>query len=106
MGDGVRYVVTGKGGLTREIFVPKDLATQLEQRRLPGPIRVRHRGVFYVQKFDIAGSKKFTDPFAKASERALGWSTGAHGLRHSYAQDRLKNLIKNSDYETAKETVS
>ncbi len=50
--------------------------------------------------------KKFTDPFAKASERALGWSTGAHGLRHSYAQDRLKNLTKNSDYETAKETVS
>ena len=33
MGDGVRYVVTGKGGLTREIFVPKDLAIQLEQRR-------------------------------------------------------------------------
>lgn len=63
MGDGVRYVVTGKGGLTREIFVPKDLATQLEQRRLPGPIRVRHRGVFYVQKYDIAGSKKIYRPF-------------------------------------------
>ena len=106
MGDGVRYVVTGKGGLTREIFVPKDLAIQLEQRRLPEPIRVRDRGVFYVQKYDLAGGKKFTDSFAKASERALGWSTGAHGLRHSYAQERLKNLTKNYDYETAKETVS
>ena len=54
MGDGVRYVVTGKGGLTREIFVPKDLAIQLEQRRLPEPIRVRDRGVFYVQKGTVA----------------------------------------------------
>ena len=58
------------------------------------PIRVRDRGVFYVQKYDLAGGKKFTDSFAKASERALGWSTGAHGLRHSYAQERLKNLTK------------
>lgn len=105
MGEGVRYVVTGKGGLTREIFVPKNLAEKLEQKRLQEPVRVRDRGVFYVQKYDLSGGKKFTDSFAKASERALGWSTGAHGLRHSYAQERLKNLTKNYDYETAKETA-
>mgnify|MGYP000411732700 CR=1 FL=1 len=48
---------TGKGGLTRE-FRSEDLAIQLEQRRLPEPIRVRDRGVFYVQKYDLAGGKK------------------------------------------------
>ena len=104
--DGVRYVVTGKGGLTREVHLPHELAKRLEQRRLNEPVRVRDRGIFYEQKYDLVGGKRFTDSFAKASERALGWSTGAHGLRHSYAQERLSSLTKNYDYELAKETVS
>lgn len=106
MGPGERYVVTGKGGLTREIFVPKDLADRLEKRRLASPVRVVDRGIFYDAKYDLAGGKRFSDSFTKASKRALGWSTGAHGLRHSYVQDRMKTLCKNTEYEVALETVS
>ena len=106
MGDGARDVVTGKGGLTREIFVPADLVQKIEARRLKEPVRVTDRGIFYVQKYDLAGGKRFTDSFSKASARALGWSTGAHGLRHSYAQERLAELTRHYNYELSKETVS
>ncbi|MDF5425801.1 site-specific integrase, partial [Vibrio parahaemolyticus] len=34
------------------------------------------------------------------------WSTGAHGLRHSYAQERMSELQKNMTYEKALEVVS
>lgn len=106
LGDGERYVVTGKGGLTREIFVPSDLVGRLEAQRISNPVRVVDRGIYYTPKYDLVGGTKFTDSFRKASERTLGWSTGAHGLRHSYAQERLSSLSKSHPYEIAKETVS
>lgn len=90
MGDGVRYVVTGKGGLTREIFVPKDLAIQLEQRRLPEPIRVRDRGVFYVQKYDLAGGKNLP---TRLLRRVKGRSGGPP--EHTvYVTPMLRNALK------------
>ncbi|MDF5193233.1 site-specific integrase, partial [Vibrio parahaemolyticus] len=42
--------------------------------------------------YNIAGGHKFSDAFSKASSRALGYSNGAHGLRHSYAQNRYEQL--------------
>ena len=42
-----------------------------------------------------------------AAERVLGWSTGAHGLRHSYAQERMYELQHNGlRRDEALETVS
>ena len=41
-----------------------------------------------------------------ASERALGWSTGAHGLRHSYAQERMAELQASLSRDAALTTVS
>lgn len=106
--EGRRYVVTGKGGLTREIHVPEKLAQELEKRRLRFPRRVTDRGIHYFQKYDVAGGSRFSISFSSASRRALGWSNGAHGLRHSYAQQRLRTLLRglHCNYETALETVS
>lgn len=105
--EGVLYTVVGKGGLCREVLIPKDLADRLEARRFDEPKQVTDRGVHYEQRYDIGSGKQFTDSFSKASDRALDWSTGAHGLRHSYAQERMDELQSAGyDRETALETVS
>lgn len=90
--EGERYTVKGKGGLVREVCIPKHLAQQLEARRFESPIKVTDRTVHYAQHYDINGGKKWSSSFTQASNRALGWSTGAHGLRHSYAQERMHEL--------------
>lgn len=104
--EGVPYSVIGKGGLVREVRLPQELADKLESRRLEEPIQVRDRGVNYEQHYDVAGGQKWSNSFSAASERVLGWSTGAHGLRHSYAQERLHELERFCPYEKALETVS
>jgi integrase len=87
--------VVGKGGLIREILIPNDLAKQLEQFRLTNPITVRDRDIFYKSYYDIRGGKKWTNSFSAASKRTLGWTHGAHGLRHTYAQQRMDELQRN-----------
>lgn len=104
--EGVPYSVVGKGGLVREIRVPEALAERLEARRLKEPVTVTDRGVYYKSHYDLAGGQKWSNSFSSASKRILGWSTGAHGLRHSYAQARMRELERVCDYETALETVS
>ena len=43
----------------------------------------------------------------RASTTVLGWSKGGHGLRHSYAQDRVMELqTLRLSQEAAKEVVS
>lgn len=106
-GDVRLYTVEGKGGLKREVALPPHLAEQLEARRLPKPERVTDRGVRCIQYYDLGGGNAWSKSFSTASKRELGWSTGGHGLRHSYAQMRLDEL-KGSGYEhaSALETVS
>jgi len=89
---GASYTVVGKGGLVREVVLPRVLANQLEARRLREPTRVTDRGVFYSQHYDISGGHAWSASYSAGSKRALGWSTGAHGLRHSYAQERMREL--------------
>jgi len=84
-----RYSVIGKGGLIREIRLPPELAKRLESHRLPTPVQVHDRAVFYDKKFDIGGGKKFSNAFSSASKRTLGFSNGAHGIRHTYAKTEL-----------------
>lgn len=90
--EGERYTVEGKGGLVREVVIPSHLAERLEDKRLDEPKSVTDRGIHYEQKYAIAGGKAWSNSFSAASERALGWSEGAHGLRHSYAQERMDEL--------------
>lgn len=82
----------GKGGLIRDVLIPNALATKLEQRRLAQPITVRDREINYLQRYDIGGGHKWSCSFSKASSRTLFFSNGGHGLRHSYAQERMAEL--------------
>lgn len=108
--EGERYTVVGKGGLCREISVPKELADRLEQRKLSEPIITTDRKVKYEQHYDIGGGNKWSSSFNRASNEVCSWSNGAHGLRHSYAQERVSELQRkeNGDhsYEESKAIVS
>ncbi len=92
--EGIAYSVKGKGGLIREVRLPQTLAQALEQRRLQEPRTVTDRHIRYRQYYDIGGGLAWSSSFSYAAKRALGRSTGAHGLRHSYAQERLDELQK------------
>lgn len=90
--EGDRYTVVGKGGLVREVVLSRELVTALEARRLEEPRLVIDRGVHYSQHYDIGGGRTWSQSFSSASKRELGFSNGAHGLRHSYAQERMNEL--------------
>jgi integrase len=90
--DLARYTVVGKGGLVREVALPRALAARLEAVRLGAPRPVSDRGIRYAQHYALGAGQAWSQSFTAASTRALGWSTGAHGLRHSYAQARLSEL--------------
>lgn len=105
--DGVLYTVDGKGGLVREVLLPQTLADKLESVRLNAPCTVYDREVRYQQHYDIGGGQRWSSSFSQAASRALGWSTGAHGMRHTYAQDRVHELqLRGYTYDSAKEIVS
>jgi hypothetical protein len=90
--DGERYTVIGKGGLCREIVISRELSDRLESTRLAQPRTVTDRCIFYQQHYQISGGQKWSQSFSAASMRQLGWSSGAHGVRHEYAQVRMCEL--------------
>jgi len=90
--EGKIYTVIGKGGLIREVMIPFVLAEQLEMLHLKNPINVIDRGIRYRSHYAISGGKKWSNSFSAASKRALDWTNGGHGLRHSYAQSRMNEL--------------
>jgi integrase len=90
--DGELYTVRGKGGLIREVRIPHGFAARLEATRLVEPKTAIDRGVHYQKHYDIGGGKNWSTSFSRVSESQLGWSNGAHGLRHSYAQERMSEL--------------
>jgi integrase len=92
------YTVEGKGGLCREVALDKALADKLESRRLDEPKTVYDRDIGYRTQYDVGSGKQWSDSFSKASNREFGWSNGAHGLRHEFAQERM-NTLQGAGYE-------
>jgi integrase len=90
--SGETYTVIGKGGLIREVIIPYSLVRQLELHRLKVPVIVKDRKINYECHYNIGGGKDWSNSFSAASKRVLGWSHGAHGLRHTYAQNRMDEL--------------
>ena len=86
------YTVDGKGGLVRLVRIPDDLADRLEAVRRDEPVRVTDRSIHYASRYDVAAGTAWGASFTGASKRALGWTRGAHGLRHAYAQERMREL--------------
>ena len=87
--SGIRYVVTGKGGILRVVVAPHDLARELEGRCVPGGFKTQDRHIYYTQFYRISGGQKWSSSFSTASKRAFDWSLGGHAYRHTYAQTRL-----------------
>ncbi|AEF04904.1 integrase [Alteromonas naphthalenivorans] len=90
--NGMRYTVVGKGGLEREVLIPVHLVEKLESRRFAEPQKVKDRGIFYRSHYNIGGGNNWSSSFSAASKRTLFRSSGAHGVRHSYAQERMREL--------------
>ena len=100
------YTVIGKGGLVRLVRLPDHLAERLEAVRREEPVRVTDRGVHYRSRYDVAGGTPWSVSFGSASKRALGWTAGAHGGRHSFAQERMDELQRILVRADALEVVS
>jgi len=100
------YTVIGKGGLVRTVRLPDHLAAQLEERRREEAARVTDRGIHYLSRYAVAGGTSWSVSFSAASKRALGWTAGAHGVRHAYAQERMDELQRGLVRADALETVS
>lgn len=107
MADFQIYLVTGKGGLIREVAIPNQLADIIEQRRLVRPKTVYDRDIKYVPYYDLGYGKALSECFSRTSKKILNWFTGLHGLRHSYAQNRMFKLLGlGVQYESALKIVS
>ncbi|MGR5302496.1 site-specific integrase [Vibrio alfacsensis] len=103
---GKLYTVHGKGGLVRVVLLPKKLAKRLEARRLTTPINIVDRGINYQSYYDINGGNRWSSSFSAASKRTLNWSAGAHGMRHTYAQERMAELQQMMPFDKALAVVS
>lgn len=106
--DGVRYLVTGKGGLVREVLISKSLSRQLEATRLEQPKKRVDRAVNYLQRYDIGGGNNLSASFTRAAKRVLGFSHGLHGTRHTYAQERIDEMkrIFKATHDDARDVVA
>jgi integrase len=91
--EDVAFVVHGKGGLRRQVRLAPDLADELIQQLRPMPIKVRDREVIHTSHFDLVSGANFSMQFSMLSQKVLGESHGAHGLRHTFAQKRLRDLL-------------
>lgn len=104
---GVRYTVVGKGGLIREVSIPHSLAERLEAHRLDQAVSRVDRKIHYTSHYDIGAGQAWSQSFTAASKAALEFSNGGHGLRHTYAQERHRELqVLLGDSDRAKQVVS
>lgn len=84
--------VRGKGGLVRQVAVPKSLYEEINALRYAHPVTVRDRRKPHSPKFDLVAGQALSQAFTRASQKALTFSFGVHGLRHAYVQRRLIEL--------------
>lgn len=102
----VEYTIKGKGGLIRNFYVSKELSARMESKQLSEPKLYKSHGTNRFTNYDIGGGNALSKAFTTASQKALGWSRGIHGLRHSYVQNRIKDLVHHVPYHEAKAIVS
>lgn len=84
-GCGVIYLQPGdaKGGLERDLYIPKETYERLEKY-------VAEHGKLHVPK---GGERQIYRDAIKAAAESTGQNyTGSHGLRHNFAQNRMEQL--------------
>lgn len=62
-------------------------------RRRLGLALVRDRSADLDSFYDLLNGQAFSDAFSSLSSGVLGFSYGAHGLRHGFAQRRRDELL-------------
>lgn len=82
----------GKGGLVRQVAVPERLYREINALRYPLPATVQDRRKSHSPTFNLAAGQALSQAFTRASQTALSFSFGIHGLRHAYVQRRLVEL--------------
>lgn len=101
------YTVKGKGGLIREVSIPEHLHHQLQLVRLEEPKIMIDRGIKYESFYTIGGGQAWSKSFSTLSKKELGWSDGAHALRHNYARARMEELqSRGYNYYYARKIIS
>lgn len=93
-----RYTVIGKGGLVREVALPPALVEKLKAQRRDTPVTRMDRGIQLQSHYNLPGGQRLTSAWSKASKFELGWSSGIHGLRHNFAQERMEELQRKGFY--------
>jgi integrase len=93
--DWPRFTFIGKGGHEYMSCVRPETAARLAAICLEVPRAFYDRNVEHatVQRFDLPAGNRLSQQWTRASQCALGYSHGIHGLRHSFAQDRVQELI-------------
>jgi len=94
--EGVEYVVTGKGGLDRTVRLSETLSDKLEAFRLDLPREIQslrgEDGRVFEQHYDFPAGEEWAKNFSEISKDLFDFTNGPHGLRHTYAQERVKEL--------------
>lgn len=92
LADFVLCCTQGKGGLVRGVAIPRRIYEEISDLRFSELATVTDRKKTYTPSFDLAAGQALSIAFTRASQKALGFSFGIHGLRHSYVQRRLEQL--------------
>ena len=90
IGPSREYTFVTKGGLVHPAWVPQHLVPAIEACRLPYPVETTdHRGNPVTRYYNLPGGTEYGRRFSKTSHAVLGFSHGAHGLRHYFANRRV-----------------
>lgn len=103
----VVYTVSGKGGLVREVYLSPATAARLEAARRDQPTTITDRGIHRVSRYEIGGGNAWSLSFSRTSRTELGWTAGAHAVRHTYAQQRMHEVqARGHTYDDARAIVA
>src|SRR5262249_38641662 len=108
--DWVKVSFIGKGGHEYMSTISPALAKRIEAFRLyeHRPFRERNQeNVVTQQYYDIPAGRRLSLIWTAASKHTFGFSRGIHGLRHTFAQERVKAMQKlNMTWDKILECVS
>lgn len=90
------FTVHGKGGLIRRVAIDNALIDEINRYRGPHACTRLDRGIYRTSAFKLAGGQSFSQSFSKASQAAIGYSLGAHCLRHIWAKNRFFDLRRSN----------
>ncbi len=91
----VKVTFIGKGGHEYMSSVSAQTAEALRDFSLLAPRDFRERdqeNVVTQQYYDLPVGKQLSQLWTQASKRTFGFSRGIHGLRHAFAQERVREL--------------